>query len=73
MAVIDRYVSELNIDLKALHVALRDGSAVRLVSESETLAHRFGIRGTPAWLIAGQLISGLLPAAEFESLAPQTL
>jgi predicted DsbA family dithiol-disulfide isomerase len=72
MAIIDRYVSELNIDVKPLHLALRDGSALRAVSESEAVAHRFGVRGTPAWLITGRLISGLLPPAEFESLAPQT-
>ena len=72
MAVIDRYVSELNIDVKPLHAALRDGSALRAVSESEDLAHRYGVQGTPAWLISGRLFSGLLPRAEFESLIPQT-
>jgi predicted DsbA family dithiol-disulfide isomerase len=72
MAVTGRYVSELSIDLEPLHRALEDGSAMRAVRESEALAHRFGIRGTPAWLATGRLISGLLPAAEFESLTPHT-
>jgi predicted DsbA family dithiol-disulfide isomerase len=72
MAVIDRYVSERNIDVKQIHMALQDGSALRAVSESEALAHRFGISGTPAWVATGRLISELLPAAEFESLTPQT-
>jgi predicted DsbA family dithiol-disulfide isomerase len=72
MAVIDRYVGDLTIDIKPLHVALRDGSALRGVTESEALAHRFGVRGTPAWLITGRLISGLLPSAEFESIVQKT-
>jgi predicted DsbA family dithiol-disulfide isomerase len=68
--VIDRYVSELDIDVTPLHAALQDGSALRAVDESEALAHRYGVRGTPAWLISGKLISGLLASAGFEALAP---
>jgi predicted DsbA family dithiol-disulfide isomerase len=72
VGVIDRYVSELGIDVERLRIALEDGSAKRAVHESETLAHRFGIGGTPAWLVRGRIISGLVPTADFESLTPLT-
>ena len=69
LAVIDQHASNRNIDLVALHVALDDGSAVAAVATSEALARKYGVRGTPAWLLAKQLISGLLPASEFTRLA----
>jgi predicted DsbA family dithiol-disulfide isomerase len=68
-AVIDRHASDLGIDLQALHAALGDGSALAAVTKSEALGRRYGVRGTPAWLLAKRLISGLLPASEFERLA----
>jgi predicted DsbA family dithiol-disulfide isomerase len=68
-AVIDRYVSESGISLRALHAALTDGSAAEAVSEAEMLGRKYGVHGTPAWLLDRQLISGLRPAAEFERLA----
>jgi len=68
-AVIYRHASDLGIDIKALRAALADGSAMALVDEAEGMGRRYGIRGTPAWFITGHLISGLLPAQEFERLA----
>jgi len=68
-AVIDRHASDLGIDVKNLHVALADGSALRSVKESESLGRQYGVGGTPAWFIAERLISGLLPASDFERLA----
>jgi predicted DsbA family dithiol-disulfide isomerase len=68
-AVIDRYVSEPGINLTELHSALADGSAAEAVSEAEMLGRKYGVHGTPAWLLDRQLISGLRPAAEFERLA----
>lgn len=68
-AVIDRYASDLGIDVKALHVALADGSAMTAVKESESLGRQYGVHGTPAWFLAKRLISGLLPAADFERFA----
>lgn len=67
-AVIDRHAAELAIDLDAFHAALLDGTALAAVNESETLGRQHGVRGTPAWLIGPRLISGLLPANEFERL-----
>jgi predicted DsbA family dithiol-disulfide isomerase len=68
-AVIDRHAAELAIDLDAFHAALLDGTALAAVKESETLGREHGVRGTPAWLIGQRLISGLLPASDFEHVA----
>jgi predicted DsbA family dithiol-disulfide isomerase len=68
-AVIDRHATASGIDFPALHAALADGSAEEGVAEAEMLARRYGVSGTPAWLVDRQLISGLRSAAEFERLA----
>jgi protein-disulfide isomerase len=46
-----------------------DGSAGAAVTESETSGRKYGVEGTPAWLLGHQLVMGLRPAAEFERLA----
>jgi predicted DsbA family dithiol-disulfide isomerase len=71
-AVVDRHAIDLGIDLEALHFALADGSALTAVTEAETLGRRYGVEGTPAWLLAQRLISGLLPASDFERLVEVT-
>jgi predicted DsbA family dithiol-disulfide isomerase len=70
-SVVQRYASALGIDVKRLHAALSDGSAVAAVKRSEDLGRGYGVHGTPAWLIAGRLISGLLSATEFERIAKE--
>jgi predicted DsbA family dithiol-disulfide isomerase len=72
-SVIDRHASKFGVDLAALHAALDDRSAVGLVAESERMGRHAGVRGTPAWLVKGRLIEGLLPVAEFERLAEDTI
>jgi predicted DsbA family dithiol-disulfide isomerase len=72
-AVIDRHVNELGVDLGVLHGALADGSAAAAVTEASRLARRYRVQGTPAWLVSRQMISGLLPGAEFERLAKQVM
>jgi predicted DsbA family dithiol-disulfide isomerase len=68
-AIIDRYASGLGIDVKALHMSLADGSALTAIKEAESLGRQYGVHGTPAWFIAERLISGLLPASDFERIA----
>jgi predicted DsbA family dithiol-disulfide isomerase len=68
-AVIDRHASKSGIDLAALHAALADDSAVEAVTEAEMIGRKHGVQGTPAWLLGRRLITGLLPAEEFERLA----
>jgi predicted DsbA family dithiol-disulfide isomerase len=68
-AVIDRHATDLGIHVDGLHASLTDGTAFAAVRDAETIGHRYGVQGTPAWFIAHRLISGLLPAVEFERLA----
>jgi predicted DsbA family dithiol-disulfide isomerase len=68
-AVIDCHAANLGIDVERMHAALADGSAFVVVTEAETIGRRYGVQGTPAWLIRRRLIAGLLPAAEFDRLA----
>ena len=68
-AVIDRHASESGVDLTALHVAFDDTSAAADVREAEMIARKYGVQGTPTWLLGRRLIVGLQPAAEFERLA----
>ena len=68
-AVIDRCARASGIDLAALHAALADDSAETAVTKAEMTGHKYGVQGTPAWLLARRLISGLRPAVEFERLA----
>jgi nicotinamidase-related amidase len=72
-AVIDRHASAAGIDLAALHAALADDSASAAVREAEMSGRKYGVHGTPAWLLAQRLIEGLRPAAEFEPLAEHAI
>jgi predicted DsbA family dithiol-disulfide isomerase len=67
--VIDRHASESGIDLAALHAALADDGAAAAVTEAEMIGRKYGVQGTPAWLLGERLITGVRPAAEFERLA----
>jgi predicted DsbA family dithiol-disulfide isomerase len=73
IAVIDRHARSSDIDLVALHAALEDGSAANFVTETEMIGRKYGVQGTPAWLLGQRLITGLQPTAEFERLAEYTL
>lgn len=58
----------------ASHIdALNDGGAIAAGGECEAMGRRCGVRGTPGWLIADQLISGLLPTQDFERSAESEL
>jgi predicted DsbA family dithiol-disulfide isomerase len=72
-AVIDRHANELGIDLDALHGAMADGSAQASLADAEAIGAHFGVQATPSWLIAGELVSGLLPPSEFERLAENAI
>jgi hypothetical protein len=37
------------------------------------IGRKYGVQGTPAWLLGHRLITGLRPTAEFERLAEYTL
>ena len=67
-AVIDRHATNSGVDLPGLHAALADGSAARLVAETQRTGREHGVEGTPSWFLYGRLITGLRPAADFEQL-----
>ena len=71
--MIDAHARGSGVDLAALHVALADSSATAAVVEAETTAGKYGVEGTPAWLLAQRLITGLLPAADFKRLAEHAM
>lgn len=72
-AVIDRHARNCDIDLIALHAAIEDSSAANFVIETEMIGRKYGVQGTPAWLTAQRLITGLRPTPEFEHLAEYIL
>ena len=67
-AVVERYAAGRGVNMKELRQALSDGSALFAVEQSEQMARAYGVHGTPAWLVAGRLISGLLPVESFEQM-----
>ena len=71
--VIDEHATESGIDVAALHGALDDGSAARLVDETEVIGRGHGVYGTPAWFLNDQLIARLRSAADFEDIAERAL
>jgi predicted DsbA family dithiol-disulfide isomerase len=68
-AVIDQHLIARRLDPGAFWTAVDEGSAEQAVVQAEELGRSLGVRGTPAWLIGGRLVSGLRPQAEFEELA----
>jgi predicted DsbA family dithiol-disulfide isomerase len=67
-ALVVRYADELGADVRALLIALADGSALQEVSDAEKSARGYGVRGTPAWLVRGNLIEGAVPLTKFRQL-----
>jgi predicted DsbA family dithiol-disulfide isomerase len=55
IAVIDRHAKNSGI---ALHAALEDGSAANFVMETEMIGRKYGVQGTPAWLLGQRLLRG---------------
>ena|SRR5258708_5899755 len=52
---------------------LADGSAQAFLGETESAGARFGVQAAPTWLIAGEMVSGLRPESEFETLARKAM
>ena len=71
--VVSRRATETGIHLGDLNDALADGTATRALAQAEMLGRKYGVQGTPAWLLDQKLITGLRPAAEFEHLAESAI
>ncbi|TDD36018.1 DsbA family protein [Nonomuraea terrae] len=72
-AVIERHAARAGVDVAGLRAGLDSGAGFAALAEAESLGARHGVRATPSWLIAGELVSGLLPPEEFERLADRAL
>ncbi|OBG94348.1 hypothetical protein A5697_26445 [Mycobacterium sp. E3251] len=71
--VIDRHAVKAGVDPGALHTALADGTAYAAVDLLERTGQQCGVCGTPAWLLGGRLVAGLVPMSEFERIAHDAL
>ncbi|HTH98559.1 MAG TPA: DsbA family protein [Stellaceae bacterium] len=67
-ALIEGLASAQGVDRAGLKAALEDGAAYAAVAAGETLGRRYGVQGTPAWLIAGKLVPGLFPQEDFRRI-----
>jgi predicted DsbA family dithiol-disulfide isomerase len=72
-AVVDRHAAYAGVDLGAPDNALTGGSAYAGVDQAERAGGRLGVYGTPAWLLGGRLVAGLLPASELQRVARDAL
>jgi predicted DsbA family dithiol-disulfide isomerase len=66
--VIAHHARAAGADVRSMQTALDSGAAYALVEECEALGRRAGVGGTPAWLLAGHLISGLYSRERFKQL-----
>jgi predicted DsbA family dithiol-disulfide isomerase len=73
LTVIERHVKEIGVDVAAFRESLNDGAAMDALAQVESVATGLDVRATPSWLIAGDVISGLLPESEFERLAHKAM
>jgi predicted DsbA family dithiol-disulfide isomerase len=70
-SVIDRHAKEAGVDLPRLRAGRADGSVAASAREAESIAHEYGVRGTPTWRIGHRTIEGLVQAVQFERLAAE--
>ena len=62
LSVLVDVAQECGMDKGAIETALRDGSALKLVGETEREGVEVGVTGTPAWESNGHAVSGLQEA-----------
>ncbi len=71
-ATVLRKAAQLGLDAGMLDQALADGRATAWVRESESIAEHHGVRGTPAWLYQGRLLTGAGSMEEFSRFIDAT-
>ena len=67
------YAKELGLKSQAFDQCLDSGKHLKKVESETTIASLLGARGTPAFLLNGQLIVGAQPFEVFESLIEEEL
>ncbi|MEZ2126738.1 MULTISPECIES: DsbA family protein [unclassified Sinorhizobium] len=67
--VISERARRAGVSVDDMGRALAGRSAHLLVDETEMLGRQVGVRGTPAWLVGGKIMPGLLPRSTFIEIA----
>jgi len=65
---VEHHARVSSIDVKLLREALRGNRPFHYVSESENEGKSHRIHGTPAWLVNGHLVSGLVETSQLQQL-----
>ncbi len=61
------FAIELGLDVSRFKTDMGDPELEKVISEDEATAHKFGIRGTPAFFVNGKYMSGAQPVGAFDS------
>lgn len=61
-----RFASELGLDMETFSSCLSSGEKARLVRQHMTEGQREGVRGTPAFFVGDELITGAQPFSVFQ-------
>jgi protein-disulfide isomerase len=64
---------ELGLDTAAFEECLNSDATLERVQADTTEGQQLGVRGTPAFFINGQPVSGALPFAQFQQIIDQAL
>jgi len=67
------YAEQLELDIEAFSICLEDPAFVNEVRRDAAAAQQIGARGTPAFLINGQFVSGAQPFEGFVTVIEQEL
>jgi predicted DsbA family dithiol-disulfide isomerase len=70
---LERYASELGLDLVRFRRALDSGTHKVYVETDSAAAEAAGIRGTPTFVVGGYLVKGAQPYAGFRKAIRQSL
>ena len=62
------WAKEIGLDVAKFEKDMADPKTEQMIKEDETLAAKFGARGTPAFFVNGRFVSGAQPFPAFESL-----
>ena len=71
--VVSERARRAGVSVDDMSQALDDQTAYLLVNETEMLGRRAGVHGTPAWLVGGKIVPGLLPRNTFIQIAEENL
>lgn len=67
-ADLERYAKELGLDLDKIQAFIASGKGKKMIAADQAVANKVGARGTPAFFVNGEKISGAQPYANFEKV-----